>query len=63
MGFIADDIGVKIDRQGLGDMTGMGGWLSSGEGNRDLRDRWGCAARNSSVVGMLSSRVNEVSSF
>ena len=35
----------------------MGVW------NADRRDRWGQVARNSSVAGMLSLRVNKVLSF
>ena len=34
-----------------------------GEQNKDVRERWERAARNSSAVGMSSSRVNEVTSF
>ena len=38
-----------------------GGWV--GEWNVDKRDRWGWTERNSAPVGMLSSRVREVSSL
>ena len=47
---MVDDIGKGIGGQGLGGTVGK-------------RDRWGQAARNSSVVGTLSSRVNEESSL
>ena len=45
-------------------MGGTIGGAGSGVGEQkvDERDRWGCNARNSSTVGMSSSRVNEVSS-
>ena len=59
-GFENEDISVEIGGQGLGGTTGMVSWVV---GNRDSRDRWGQAARNSSAVGMLSLRVNEVLSF
>ena len=54
---MVDNMGVGIGGWGLGGMTGMGGV----EGNS--RDGRGCATRNSSVVGMLSSRLNKVLSF
>ena len=65
VGFTEDDIGERIGGQGLGGMMGIGGWAGGGVGeqNVDRRDRWRQVARNSSAEGMLSSRVNEESSF
>ena len=58
---MVDDIGERIGGQGLGDMMGGAG---GGVGEKtDRRDKWGWAVRNSSTVGMLFSRVNEVSSL
>ena len=44
---------------------GVGGWTGGGEkrGKLDKWGKWGWAVKNSSTVGILSSRVNEVSSF
>ena len=60
-----DDMGEEISRWGLRGMTGIGGWIGGGVGewNVDRRDKWGRTARNSSVLEMLSSRVNGVSNF
>ena len=65
MGFEDDDIGEGIGGWGLGGTMGMGSWMDGGVGewNADRRERWGRVARNSSVVGMSSSRVNKVLSF
>ena len=61
---MVDDIGEGIGGHGLGGMTGGGGGGGGvGEWKADRRDRWGQAARNSSVVGMSSLRVKEVSSL
>ena len=62
---VVDDIGEEIGGQGLGGMTGIGGWMGGGVGEQktDNRDRWGWAARNSSVVGMLFSSFSEESRF
>ena len=57
-----DDMGEGLGEQGLGGMIGRAG-RGVGRGDSDGRDRWGWAARNSSAVGMLSSRVNEESSL
>ena len=56
-----DDMGEGIEGWGLGGMMGVGSWADGGVGewNVDKRDRWGQAVRNSSAIGMLSSRVNE----
>ena len=50
---------------GLEGMTDAGGQVSGGvrEWNTDRRDKWEQFVRNSLVEGMLSLRVNEVSSF
>ena len=52
-------MGTGIDGQGLGSMMGAGGKKRG----KFVRDRWERTTRNSSVVGISSSRVNEVSSF
>ena len=57
---MVDDIGVGIGRQRLGGGR-VGGGL--GEWRVDRRKRWRWDVRNSSVVGMSSSRVNEVLNF
>ena len=56
-----DDIGEGIGGQGLGGTIGRAGGRM-GEQNVDKRDKWGWAARNSSAMGMSSSRVSDVSS-
>ena len=59
---MVDDIKKGIDGQGLGGtIGGAGGGV--GEWKADRRERWGWVARNSSAVGILSSRVNKVSSL
>ena len=65
---MVDDIGEEIGGQGLRGMMGGGGRVGGvvgevGGGNMDKRDRWGQAARNSSLVGRSSSRVSEVLSL
>ena len=62
---MVDDMGEGIGGQGLGGTIGTGGWTSGcvGEQKADRGDRWGWAARNSSVVEMLSLSVNKESSF
>ena len=55
-------MGEGIGGQGLGGMMGRVG--SGVEGWKvDWRERYGQAARNSSAVGMSSSRVSKVSSL
>ena len=57
---MVDSIEGGIGRQRSRGMMGMG----DGErGKFDRRDKWRCTARNSSVVGISSSRVSEVLSF
>ena len=55
---MADNMGEGINGWGLGGtIGGVGGGV--GEQKVDRRDRWGQVVRNSSVVGMSSSRFNE----
>ena len=59
-------MGEEIGGHGFEGTIGMGGRVGGGgmgEQNVDKRDRWRQAVRNSSLVGMSSSRVREVLSF
>ena len=63
---MVDNMGEGIGGQGFGGTVGTIGWMGRGgmRGQKvDERERWEQAARNSSAVGMLSSRVNEESSL
>ena len=56
---LVDDMGAGISRQGLEGMMGV----EELKRGKFVRDRWGRAMRNSSAMGISSSRFNEVSSF
>ena len=56
---LVDNMGTGIGGWGLGSTMGVGGEKRG----KFVRDRWGWAARNSSVVEMLFSMFNKLSSF